>query len=649
MVSRKIEAPSTVHARMLSTPYLEIRRLRSTGNCAAAISMMSSRRPASDDDAFEAAVCLLVCGQIDNAIHVCQTYEWTKPWARQITTALADILIGGNDERALSLSRAAVRDPLAPPDASAVYLLVLQKRALIDEAEAYLARWPDPPAGETFLLTMMAEIAVSAKDWRRAYRCACGVLAADPDDYRALVALSVASYEDGNIHEALGSALHANALDPGSPPAILQIMRCQNRLGDRYSAVAAFEQLADSGAVLTDHRVELGKAYAGLQDRKRALEAYHTALASDPTAIEAIRALAVMHGLAGESAELEALAHTHSAQFGADVESLHWQGLAFVNRGELDRAEQIFRKSLAAADVRGDALHALPWPVPEPRLRHEYEQLDLLARRGKLDNEGRGALDSLKPYYSQCGDPRTTFAPTGPAALILKRALSTHHYVPEAPFAGRALGENDYTAIENRYAAERLTVIDDFLSPEALGALRAFAEEATVWKSYNRHGYVGALMVRGFCPKVLLAIADELRRAMPRVIGDLPLLQAWGYKYDQRMQGINMHADFARVNVNFWITPDDACLDPTSGGMVVYDLPVPKSWTFADYNTDPDRLATYVKLHGAKPLKVGYKANRCVLFDSSLIHVTDRLVFKAGYENRRVNVTLLYGQGLSVE
>jgi hypothetical protein len=179
--------------------------------------------------------------------------------------------------------------------------------------------------------------------------------------------------------------------------------------------------------------------------------------------------------------------------------------------------------------------------------------------------------------------------------------------------------------------------------------LRGYCEEATIWKSYNRHGYVGALVALGFAPRVLLAIADELKRAMPRVIGDLPLLQAWGYKYDQRLQGINMHADFAQVNVNFWLTDDGACLDPASGGMVVYDLPVPKSWSFADYNMDPSRLATYVKLHDAKPLTVAHRANRCVVFDSSLIHVTDRMVFKPGYENRRVNVTLLYGQGLSVE
>ena len=36
------------------------------------------------------------------------------------------------------------------------------------------------------------------------------------------------------------------------------------------------------------------------------------------------------------------------------------------------------------------------------------------------------------------------------------------------------------------------------------------------------------------------------------------------------MNGIAVHADHAAVNLNFWVTPDDANLDPSSGGLVVY-------------------------------------------------------------------------------
>jgi len=594
-------------------------------------------------------VCLLVCGQPENAAHVCQTYRWQKSWARQLTQALSEMLLGGDEARALSLARTAIADPAAPCDASAIYLLLLQKSGRLEEADEYIAgRWQEPPSGETLLLTMMAEIAVATKSWRKAGRCACAVLASDPDDVRALMALSVADYETGNFHAALGSARRANGLNPGSPRAILQMMRCQNKLGDHYAALAAFDALAKEAAITADHHVELGKAYAGLEHREQAIGAYRAALASDPNSMEAIRSLVATYAIAGDSAALASLTTQYATQIEADVDSMYWRGLESLNHGNLDDAATLFGSSLAASDARGGAFDVLPWPVPEPRLRHDYEQLELLQRRGKLDAAGRSALKVLAPYYAKSGDAAMTFAPEGADGQALIRVLGTRYHVPAEPFDQRALGENDYRAIEDKYLSERLVVVDNFLSPEALRALRRFSEEATVWKSYHRHGYVGAIIALGFSPKVLLALSEELRRAMPRVIGDEPLLQAWGFKYDQRLRGINMHADFAKVNVNFWITPDAACEDPTTGGMVVYDLPVPKSWTVADYNTDPGRLAAYVKLHNAKPVRVPYRENRCVLFDSSLIHVTDEMRFKPGYENRRVNVTLLYGRGLSV-
>ena len=34
------------------------------------------------------------------------------------------------------------------------------------------------------------------------------------------------------------------------------------------------------------------------------------------------------------------------------------------------------------------------------------------------------------------------------------------------------------------------------------------------------------------------------------------------------MTGIVAHADQAKVNVNFWLTPDEANLDPTNGRLV---------------------------------------------------------------------------------
>jgi len=47
---------------------------------------------------------------------------------------------------------------------------------------------------------------------------------------------------------------------------------------------------------------------------------------------------------------------------------------------------------------------------------------------------------------------------------------------------------------------------------------------------------------------------------------------------------------------------------------------------------------------GAKTVTVPYRANRAVIFDSNLFHKTDTIRFAEGYENRRLNITMLYGR-----
>jgi hypothetical protein len=41
---------------------------------------------------------------------------------------------------------------------------------------------------------------------------------------------------------------------------------------------------------------------------------------------------------------------------------------------------------------------------------------------------------------------------------------------------------------------------------------------------------------------------------------------------------------------------------------------------------------------------VPYRENRAVLFDSRLFHYSDAPKFAQGYENYRINVTLLFGR-----
>jgi hypothetical protein len=184
------------------------------------------------------------------------------------------------------------------------------------------------------------------------------------------------------------------------------------------------------------------------------------------------------------------------------------------------------------------------------------------------------------------------------------------------------------------------------LSAEALADLRSFCLESTIWQT-NRyaHGRLGSFFQDGFNCPLLLQIAEELQLTLPRVIGNrYPLRQLWGFKSGPTLPAdATTHADFAAVNVNFWITPDDANLDASCGGLIVYDVDAPLHWDFRTYNGRSDVIKPFLHRQQSRPTKIPYRQNRAVIFNSDLFHGTDRVNFKQGYENLRVNITFLYG------
>ncbi len=43
-------------------------------------------------------------------------------------------------------------------------------------------------------------------------------------------------------------------------------------------------------------------------------------------------------------------------------------------------------------------------------------------------------------------------------------------------------------------------------------------------------------------------------------------------------------------------------------------------------------------------MTVPHRGNRAVIFNSNLFHETDKISFKDGYTNKRINITMLYGK-----
>ena len=150
-------------------------------------------------------------------------------------------------------------------------------------------------------------------------------------------------------------------------------------------------------------------------------------------------------------------------------------------------------------------------------------------------------------------------------------------------------------------------------------------------------------MVDGFAGRLLLGIAADLRAKLPRVLAGRPLQGMWAYSYDSLFTGIGVHADLGAVSINFWLTPDSANLDPDCGGLLLYAAKAPAHWSAERFAPREEDIRAHLDSLGAQPIKVPYRANRAVLFDSSLLHESDIFRFAEGYENRRINVTLVYG------
>jgi len=65
-------------------------------------------------------------------------------------------------------------------------------------------------------------------------------------------------------------------------------------------------------------------------------------------------------------------------------------------------------------------------------------------------------------------------------------------------------------------------------------------------------------------------------------------------------------------------------------------------WDFAEYNNRPEVLDRY--MDDSEQVRVPYRCNRMVMFNSNLVHKTDEFEFRPGFTNRRINITMLFGQ-----
>lgn len=518
----------------------------------------------------------------------------------------------------------------------------------------------------------------------RGYRL---ILEREPAQSEALHGLGLLAYRRGNLQGALEWLARACSTEPRNPVYWFNHGVVLQRAGLVAEAVEAYGKAIQLNQRYIEPRTNLGNAYKELGRLADAQAAYEQVIAIKPDHAEAQNNLGVVlkeQGRLDEAAEAYrraiALKPTHA-------EAWNNLGLVLLEQGRTDEAIRCFERALQILPGYGTALYNLgiAWiwqgdparalrrfaetaalkhdhgrPVAEQavfrsRLKHDAEQMQYLFAAGLVGDEWRPyyeALNRLRVKVEPAlGDSASSNRLALPPADLQPVAASFNRLIYVAPcetIDGGALNPDlEVAAIEARYHATQpeVTSIDGLLTEEALRRLRHFCWTSTIWKKDYENGYIGAFLGDGFASPLLLQIAEELRCRFPRIFGGHRLTQAWAFKHDSARRGLNIHADAAAVNVNFWITADEANLNRDSGGLVVWNKEALREWDFKTYNSDRNRSRIYEWLteQGAQEIKIPYRANRAVVFNSDLFHETDDISFKEGFTNRRINVTLLYG------
>lgn len=188
----------------------------------------------------------------------------------------------------------------------------------------------------------------------------------------------------------------------------------------------------------------------------------------------------------------------------------------------------------------------------------------------------------------------------------------------------------------------QLVVIDDFLATSALEKLRRYCAGSTIWHRVYKAGYIGATPEDGLACPLMAQIAEEIQNVFHPILGAHPFRYLGAFKYDSELStGTNIHADNSAVNVNFYIAPDEANLDPDSGGLDVWDAAVTSEAQMRRINGDERAARAF--LENARLTRIAHRSNRAIIFKSDLVHKTSDCRFAEGYLNKRINVSLLFG------
>ena len=466
----------------------------------------------------------------------------------------------------------------------------------------------------------------------------------------------------GRTKEALESFKKAIKLIPEFPEAHSNLGFCLKKLGRLDESIESLNRAIEIRPDYPEAHLNLGDTLYELGRLEEAEVNYRKAIDIRSDFVEAHNHLGIIIRMLGRPREAEEIFRT-ALKIEPDNASV-LSNLAFTlnEMGLRKDALKYFQKHLyiTRGEVLKDQNHISFNFINKAKIDHDIEQFQYLANSGKKNKKFKELATLYKTVSSEINfkNDTETIQLSNKHKNLLSKTYNRPINILEAPkLKGSSLGNDTNVSqiTENYFDHEfGLTYIDNFLNLSALKNLREFLLGSTIWfDNFQDGGYLGAYLNVGMASPLVLQIAEDLRKKFPKIFKNHSVKQIWAYKYDSRasdknnpLSGIKVHADMAAINVNFWITPDSANLDSSSGGLVVHHTESPSDWLEYDYNVNRKKIQKEIQKGHQRKTVVPYKENRAVLFNSSLFHETDNINFKEGYENRRINVTILFGNRL---
>lgn len=435
------------------------------------------------------------------------------------------------------------------------------------------------------------------------------VIQAEPHHAGANHHLGVLLIQTDRVKEGLGhlkSALDANLAEP-----LYYFSLAKGLLAGKnpVEAGAVLKQAAHRG--LADQRFESLKS----QIRDASVVACRQALAvrgRDPVLLDNLGSALLLQGKMEEAIACyrEALAHA------PDFAEAHFHlGAALSQTGRVAEGFQHYMRRAELVYGQGEAAPAKSSDPPH-KVKHDSAQRDYLWG----DRAPLGAPEVADMFQLEDGDRLS-----GPA-------VNPSKCTPQLLHAWR----------ESR---PQMVVVDDFLTGAALEKLRNYCAGSTVWRKIYDAGYLGAAPEDGFACPLLAQIVEEVQLAYSAILTGETFRYLGAFKYDSELStGTNTHADNSNINVNMYITDDQANLDPASGGMEIWDAAAPDIQAMRKLNGSEEMVRDFLRHAGAKRFSIPHRANRAIIFRSTQFHRTDTFRFRDNYLSQRINISLLFGQ-----